>query len=92
MKWFAWFSKTKSRIHIEFFTKSDCQLCDEMSDAILALQNEFPMTIKYKDITLDQDLFEKYRYDIPVVFINGRKAFKHRATIDNIRKRLRREM
>lgn len=92
MKWLGWLHKSRSPICVEIFSKSDCHLCDEMSDAFHGLQNEFPMTITYTDITSDEALFEKYRYDIPVVFVNGRKAFKHRTTTDAIRKRLRREI
>jgi hypothetical protein len=41
------------------------------------------------DISEDPDLEARYGNDIPVLFVNGSKAFEHRATVEELRKRLR---
>ena len=40
------------------------------------------------DISLDEELSSRFENDIPVVFVNGNKAFKHRATAKDLRRRL----
>ena len=42
------------------------------------------------DVDSAPDLQEKYGAEVPVLFINGRKAFKVRVTVSELRKRLRR--
>jgi len=41
------------------------------------------------DIDADPDLSAKYGHDIPVLFVNGSKAFKHRASVRELGRRLR---
>ena len=43
------------------------------------------------DVDSAPELIEKYGGDVPVLFINGRKAFKYRVTVKELKKRLRRE-
>jgi hypothetical protein len=43
------------------------------------------------DISGDRELESRYGNDIPVLFVNGSKAFKHRATVQELRHRLRRQ-
>jgi hypothetical protein len=43
------------------------------------------------DVDASADLQEKYGGEVPVLFINGRKAFKYRATARELEKRLRSE-
>ena len=40
------------------------------------------------DITSDESIFEKYKNEIPVLTINGRKAFKARATAAELKKKI----
>ena len=43
------------------------------------------------DVDSAPELQEKYGSDVPVLFINGRKAFKHRVTAKELKMRLTRE-
>jgi len=43
------------------------------------------------DVDTSAVLQEKYGNEVPVLFINGRKAFKHRLTARELEQRLRRE-
>lgn len=75
-------------ILVEIYSKDKCQLCDEAKEVIKAVNKEIPFIIKEIDITKDDILFEKYKYDIPVIHINGVIAFKHRLTAFDFRKKL----
>ncbi|HYV44419.1 MAG TPA: glutaredoxin family protein [Myxococcaceae bacterium] len=77
---------------IEIYTKSQCPLCDEAKEVLAQVRRRFPFELREVDITRDPALFEEYRYDIPVVFVNGRKAFKHRLDAKVVEARLRREV
>lgn len=75
---------------VEIFTKDDCCLCEEAKDVLKGLQRVSPFELKEVDITRDEKLFERYKEEIPVVFINGRKAFKYRVDPDDMLRRLER--
>lgn len=47
-------------------------------------------TLEEVNIDLDPALRDKYLYDIPVIFINGVKAFKHRVDPREFARKLRR--
>jgi hypothetical protein len=51
-------------------------------------RKSYPFEMIVTDITKDKALFEEYKEQIPVVFINGRKAFKFKIKEDLFRKRL----
>ncbi|MBI3796610.1 MAG: glutaredoxin family protein [Deltaproteobacteria bacterium] len=50
-----------------------------------------PFTLEETDISLDPELEARFGQEIPVLFINGRKAFKYRLTAGELRRRLARE-
>lgn len=75
---------------IEIYSKADCSLCEEAKAVLLQVQRKVPFTLIEVDITTDPALFERYRYDIPVVFVDGHKAFKHRLDAHDVERRLRR--
>jgi glutaredoxin len=52
---------------------------------------DFFLRVEEVDVDSAPELIEKYGSDVPVLFINGRKAFKHRVTVKELKKRLARE-
>jgi hypothetical protein len=42
-------------------------------------------TLEELDIQSDPELFARYQYEIPVLFINGVEAFRHRIRGDEFR-------
>jgi hypothetical protein len=62
-----------------------------MKRAIAEAAGDLEIRLREVDISKDSDLESRYGNDIPVLFVNGSKAFKHRATVQEIRVRLRRE-
>ncbi len=75
---------------IEIYSKPDCELCREAKEVILEAQRRMPFDLVEVNIESDPALFAEYRYDIPVVFVDGHKAFKHRLTLEALVQRLRR--
>ncbi len=81
--------KRKSKkIKVEIYCKPDCHLCDEAKSVLLAAQKKFFFNLIEVDITTDKVLVEKYKEEIPVVFINDRKAFKFHIDENELSKRL----
>ena len=63
---------------VVLYTKAGCHLCDVVKEQILAMRPRAQFAFREVDITGDAELFEEHRFDIPVVEIDGRRAFKHR--------------
>ena len=77
---------------IEIYSKPQCPLCDEAKEVLARVRRRVPFELREVDITTDDALFQAHRYDIPVVFVNGRKAFKHHLDERAVEDRLRREL
>ena len=72
------------------YTRPGCHLCDEAKATINEARNEADFAVEEVNIDEDPRLAELYGYDIPVVFINGVKAFKHRVDPREFLRKLRR--
>ena len=79
-------------MRIDIYSKPDCSLCEKAKQIILQVQKRIPFEIREINIEEDRTLFEKFQYDIPVIFIDGRKAFKHRLSSEELEGRLRRAL
>ena len=75
--------------HLVLYSKSDCSLCDEMKRVIEDVRGDCVCTLEVVDIETDPALMERYGYEIPVLLIDGRKAFKYRTDARALRRRLR---
>ncbi len=76
---------------ITLYTRKDCCLCDEMKEVVRRLAGRFPMNVIEVDVDSSAELRRRYGDEVPVLFINGRKAFKVRVTEAELKKRLRKE-
>ncbi len=75
---------------VELYSKPDCHLCTEAKALLRRLQSTHPFTLREINIATDEALLERYGEEIPVVFINGRKAFKYRIDPRQFVRRLQR--
>jgi glutaredoxin len=73
---------------VVLYTKAGCPLCDHAKDAILGVRREVDFGFREVDITTDDELFDEHRYDVPVVEVDGQRAFKHRVDPRALLKRL----
>ncbi len=75
---------------VVIYSRPGCHLCDEAKHNIAAagMQNEY--TLAEVNIEDDPELLRLYRYDIPVITINGREAFRHRVAAADFKQALAR--
>jgi glutaredoxin len=75
-------------IEVVLYTKADCSLCDEMKAVVAQVRAEVPFALTIVDIESDPALRAAYGFDIPVLVIDGRKAFKYRVDARALKRRL----
>ena len=78
-------------IELTLYTRNDCELCHEMEQVIAAEIPGFDTRLRRVEIDGDPDLEARFGTEVPVLFVNERKAFKYRCTPRELRKRLSRE-
>jgi glutaredoxin len=78
-------------IRITLYGRSDCHLCHEMRRVVDGVARAVPLAIEEVDVDGDEALVRLYGNDVPVLLVNGRKAFKHRVDERSLRARLERE-
>jgi hypothetical protein len=61
----------KTMLSVLLYTKDDCGLCDEVKHELALLQADYPHQLTEIDITQDTAVFDRYKYIIPVVDIEG---------------------
>ena len=69
---------------VRLFTKAGCTLCDVAKGVLADAAAARPHTLEAVDITDPEHAawYEKYKYDIPVLHIDGKYWAKHRITIE----------
>ncbi len=65
-------------IEVVLYTKPGCCLCDVVKGQLGKLRVARPFELREVNILDDADAYARFKEEIPVVFINGRKAFKYR--------------
>lgn len=75
-------------IALTLYSRSGCHLCDEMEEIVRPLARELGCSVERVDISCDAGLEARFGEEIPVLFVNGRKAFKYRVTDRELRRRL----
>jgi glutaredoxin len=76
---------------LTLYTRNGCCLCEEMKEVVRGLVNELSVEVEEIDVDGEPELKEKFGDEVPVLFIDGRKAFKVRVTEGELKKRLRKE-
>lgn len=56
---------------ITLYAKAGCHLCDEVRAHLEDLAAERDFELREVDIRRDAELFERYRYRIPVITLDG---------------------
>lgn len=56
---------------VTLYGKPECHLCDEAEDRLARLARQVGLTYRKVDIQSSPDLFEQYRYRIPVIAVSG---------------------
>jgi glutaredoxin len=73
---------------VTLYTRPGCHLCEEAKAAIAPILREFDAVLHEVNVDEDPALKERYRWDIPVVFVGQKKAAKHRVDVAQFRRQL----
>jgi glutaredoxin len=71
-------SADSGKPNVVFYTKAGCHLCGDARDLLEELAADFPFDLTEIDIRTDMDIFERYRYRIPVIIINDQHIVEGR--------------
>ena len=70
------------------YNRPGCHLCDEMKGEILLAGCSELYTMDEVNIENNPDLLARYRYEIPVLLIEGVEAFRHRLRAEDFKAKL----
>jgi len=73
---------------LTIYTRQDCHLCEEMKLALQEVAEEIPFEVEEIDVDGSADLRDRFGQEVPVLFIDVRKAFKYRLTARELKKQL----
>ena len=76
------------KVHVIVYSRPGCHLCEEAKQAIQTAECSEEYTLEEINIESDPELWRLYRYDIPVITIDGVEAFRHRLTTEEFKQRL----
>ena len=79
-----------SKVHVIIYSRPGCHLCDVAKAAILSAGCSDQFVLEEINIESDEELLKKYKYDIPVIAINGVESFIHRVDPSEFRTRITR--
>jgi glutaredoxin len=63
-------------IDVVVYSKPGCCLCEEVKAKLKSLQASHAFAVREVNILQDPEAYQKFKEEVPVVLINGKKAFK----------------
>jgi thiol-disulfide isomerase/thioredoxin len=75
-------------IRITLYGRSDCPLCDAMRAVVERVARDVPIVVEHVDVDSDPALVAAYGDEVPVLCVDGRKAFAGRVDAGALRARL----
>ena len=78
-------------IRLTLYGRSDCHLCHEMRAVIERVVADLPAELHEIDVDVDAALAARYGDEVPVLLVNGQRAFSGRVDAAALRARLARE-
>jgi glutaredoxin len=67
-------------VTLTLYTKHGCHLCDDVRSTLDELQADHLFALEEIDITTNEELFARYRFDIPVLLKDGLEVARGRIT------------
>lgn len=71
---------------ITLYAKAGCSLCDEARDYLEELAADHAFELHEVDIRHDPTLFERYRYRIPVIAVDGVERLEGRIEASDVQR------
>lgn len=63
---------------VVLYSRKGCHLCQIVKETLSKLHRRGGFTLREVDVDSDDDLRRRFTDEVPVVFIDGKKAFKYR--------------
>jgi hypothetical protein len=73
------------KAQVTLYSKPGCHLCEEMKLEIARAGCAEAFELKEVNIETNSELFTRYRFDIPVLLIDGTEKFRHRVDAEAFR-------
>jgi glutaredoxin len=70
------------------YSRKGCHLCEVVKESLSKLSRRGSFTWQEVDVDADAELRRQFNDEVPVVFIDGRKAFKYRMDEQEFLRRL----
>jgi glutaredoxin len=69
-------------VEVTLYTRRPCFLCDKAKASIRAAASLHRLPIELLEVDVDRDasLRERFTNDVPVIYVNGVEAFRHRVS------------
>ena len=74
---------------VTLYTRPGCHLCEEAKAIVEPILREFDGTLRVVNIDGNAELTRLFGLEIPVIFIGGHKAAKHRVDPRQLRRQLK---
>ncbi len=78
-------------MRLTLYGRAECHLCHEMRAVVEVVRRDMPFELEEVDVDGDPALVAAYGEEVPVLLVNGRKAFKFRVSARELHARLVRE-
>ncbi len=75
-------------LRVTLYTRRGCHLCEEAKAVLHTVLPDYAARLEEIDIDGDPALHQRFNEQVPVVFIEGRKAFKFRVAAPALRRKL----
>lgn len=76
-------------MELTFYTRAGCPLCDKAMAAVHQSGFTARHTVRPVDIDSDPELFDLYKWEIPVLVLEGREILKGIVTTDRFLAKMR---
>lgn len=71
--------------YVTLYTKPGCHLCEDAEELLEELRCVYDVRVTAVDITSDLAIFERYKYEIPVVVVRGGTTVSGRIDLAQLR-------
>lgn len=76
------------RSFLTLFTSSNCCLCNEAKVAIESVRKSIDFDFEQVDINSSPEHYQKFKYDIPVLYVNNAPFCRHRVDSEKLMEKL----
>jgi len=76
-------------IRVEIYSRPGCHLCDEAKEVIDRVASRHRLDVRVLNVEDNPEWEAQYGTEIPVVFIEGRKAFKYHVDATQLERKLK---